>query len=223
MRIITFLIFALVGPTVGASSVTSEAPVALIFDSATPLPGEVATVLHQEVESIFRETGYSFHWVNRSEMKAGDSFPDLIVIRIKSTCGEIDVRPPAVSKRHAALAWAHVSEGDMLPFIEIDCARLGRMLRAAGFGDSALSQRQVMGKALGRVLAHELYHVLTGNTQHAHSGVAQPALSPAHLTTSTLTFTARELSLLTRRSYAARQTQQSAPTLSEEPVFESGR
>ena len=217
------LLCALVGAAFGASPAPSETPVALILDSATPLPGEVATALHHEVESIFRETGYSFHWVNRREMRPDDSFPDLVVIRIKSTCGGSDVPPPAVSKRHAALAWAHVSEGEMLPFIEVDCARLGRMLRAAGFGESALSQRQMMGRALGRVLAHELYHVLTGSSQHAHSGVAQPALSPAHLTTSTLTFTARELSLLTRRSYAARQTEPPAPTLSEEPVFESGR
>jgi len=217
------LFCALVGAAFGASSASSEAPVTLIIDAATPLSSEVATALHHEVEHIFRETGYSFQWVNRGEVKADDSFPDLVVIRLKSACGSEPLRAAAGSTRGSALGWAHVSEGEMLPFIEVDCARLGRMLRVANFTESTLSQHQMMGKALGRVLAHELYHVLTGSSHHSPSGIAQAALSSAHLTRPTLTFTERELSLLTRRSYAARHAQQPVASLSEEPVFESGR
>lgn len=219
MRIILPLLCALVGAAYGES----EAPVALILDAATPLPTLVSTALHQEVEAIFRETGYSFNWVNRGEMRAEDSYPDLVLIRLKSACGSNPLPLATASMKGSALAWAHISEGDMLPFIEVDCARLSRMLRASGFGESEHSQRQMLGKALGRVLAHELYHVLTGSNQHSHAGVAQAVLSPALLTSSTLTFTARELALLSRRSYAARQTQQPVSSLSEEPVFESGR
>ncbi len=223
MRIIIPLLCALVGVARGASSASVEAPVALILDATVPLPSEAAAALHREVESIFRETGYSFHWVNRSELKAEDSFADLVVIRLKSACrSDLEVRlAPAGS--HAPLGWAHSSEGEILPFIEVDCARLGRMLRASSRGESEVAQRQMMGRALGRVLSHELYHVLTGSSHHAHSGIAQAALTPTHLTRSALAFTARELSLLTRRSYSARQTQPPVSTLSEEPVFESGR
>jgi len=223
VRIIIPLLCILVGAAFGASSASSEAPVTLIIDAATPLPSGVATALHHEVEHIFRETGYSFQWVNRSEVKPDDSFPDLVVIRLKSGCWSEPVRAAAGSARRSALGWAHVSDGEMLPFIEVDCARLGRMLQVASFSESGLPQRQMMGKALGRVLAHELYHVLTGSSHHSVSGIAQAALSSAHLTSPTLTFTARELSLLTRRSYAARQAQHPVSSLSEEPVFESGR
>jgi len=33
------------------------------------------------------------------------------------------------------------------------------------------------GRALGRVLAHEVVHMLTGNSGHAHEGVTRRALS----------------------------------------------
>ncbi len=223
MRIIIPLLCTLVGAAFGTCSASSETPVTLIIDAAKPLPRGVATALHHEVEYIFRETGYSFQWMNRSEVKADDSFPDLVVIRIKSVCGSEPGRAGDGSTRRSALGWAHVSEGEMLPFIEVDCARLGRMLTAGNSRESGLSESQTMGKALGRVLAHELYHVLTGSSHHSHSGIAQAALSSAHLTSPTLTFTARELSLLTRRSYAVRHAQQPVSSQSEEPVFESGR
>jgi hypothetical protein len=74
------------------------------------------------------------------------------------------------------------------------------------------------------VVAHELYHVLTGNSSHSHAGIAQASLSAMHLAGPALEFTAREVNLLSRRSFAARQTQQpTAAFEADEFATDSGR
>ena len=49
--------------------------------------------------------------------------------------------------------------------------------------------------ALGRVLAHELYHMLTKTQHHAGEGVTRSALSPAALIAKRLTMIPAELRL----------------------------
>lgn len=214
MRITIAVLCALAGVLHAAS----EAPVALIVDATTPLPRVVELALHQEIDSIFRETGYGFSWVDRQQMKAEDSYPDLIVVKIRSACRVDPAMPASGRSTRMALGWAHRSAGDVMPFVEIDCARITRMLAGAS------NEEHAVGRALGRVLAHELYHVLTGSIHHAAVGVTQGALSPAHLVSPTLEFTRREISMLARRSYAARLTQPPAAlSFAEDTATEAGR
>ncbi len=217
MRITVALLFALVGVSFGA-------PVAVIVDAAAPLPPAVASAFHQEVDLVFRETGYNFSWIDRAEMKPEDSFPDLVVLRLKSECRLDSRTATAPAGKAMALAWAHRSGDGILPFIEVDCSRVRSMLRVMSHGEPSGVQQEMMGRALGRVVAHELYHVLTGNSNHSHTGIAQAALSAAHLTGPALEFTQQDVNLLSRRSFAARQTlQPSAVFTADEFTSDSGR
>ena len=47
-------------------------------------------------------------------------------------------------------------------------------------GDYAVGDK-LMGRAVGRVLAHELVHILSNSKQHGKEGVAKTALSPTNL------------------------------------------
>lgn len=217
MRITLALLCALVGVSFGA-------PVAVIVDAPAPLPPGVASALQQEVDLVFRETGYDFSWVNRAKMKPEDSFPDLVVLRLRSDCRLDAEMASAPSGRPLALAWAHRSGAEVLPFIEVDCGRIRHMLRVVAHGEPAGVQVEMMGRALGRVIAHELYHVLTGTSSHSHTGIAQASLSASDLARPALEFTPREVNLLSRRSFAARQVQPpTAAFVADELASESGR
>jgi hypothetical protein len=217
VRITLALLCALVG-------VTFAAPVALIVDAPAPLSPAVASAFHDEVDLVFRDTGYQFSWVNRAEMRPDDSFPDLVMVRLKSECRLDGSHSGAPSGKPMALAWAHRSGDEVLPFIEVDCGRVRNMLRVLAHGEPAGVQQEMMGRALGRVVAHELYHVLTGNSSHSHAGIAQASLSALHLAGPALEFTRREVNLLSRRSFAARQIPPSAAAFaSDELASESGR
>ena len=47
---------------------------------------------------------------------------------------------------------------------------------------SLMPKEQMYGRALGRVVVHELYHALLATVEHAHSGIARSVQSPRDLT-----------------------------------------
>jgi len=56
----------------------------------------------------------------------------------------------------------------------------------------------VFGRAIARVLAHELYHVLARTESHAAKGVAQRALSGSDLAADQLGLNPEDLDLMHR-------------------------
>ncbi|HUP90599.1 MAG TPA: hypothetical protein VM100_14720 [Longimicrobiales bacterium] len=80
-----------------------------------------------------------------------------------------------------ALAFAHSSDGRILPFIEVKCDRVRNHARAAFWGPDASRSEYLYGRALARVVAHELYHVLTGRKEHTPAGLTRKSLSGMEL------------------------------------------
>ncbi|MGP8248142.1 MAG: hypothetical protein ACLQVN_26965 [Bryobacteraceae bacterium] len=57
---------------------------------------------------------------------------------------------------------------------------------SALWGQDYGRQELLFGRALGRVLAHEVYHMMAKTTRHGSTGVTMPALSDAQLITDSL-------------------------------------
>jgi len=72
-----------------------------------------------------------------------------------------------------SLGWTEISGGTVLPFTHVDCARVRTFLQTALLGYRPKDQEFVYGRALGRVFAHELYHVFAVTSKHADCGVAK--------------------------------------------------
>ena len=89
------------------------------------------------------------------------------------------------------LAFTHSSDGHILPFSEVECDRVRASIHSAT-GRRPLSDL-VMGRALARVLAHELYHVLARTSAHAHVGLTKPSLSGLELTSERLELSPSDL------------------------------
>jgi hypothetical protein len=100
------------------------------------------------------------------------------MIRLTGPCSP-HAEPPELPHR-GPLGITHVSDGHVLPFVEADC---GRVLLAA----SRLRTRpfrispQAFGRALARVIAHEIGHVLSGSEEHDQHGLSKPSLTAAEL------------------------------------------
>lgn len=215
------------GATLCAAPSDSPAPaahVALIVDSKAAFEPRLQMALEREVDGIFRFTGYRFEWVQRNQLRPETSFPDLIVIRLRGDCkAEAANRPEPGSEKAQAIAWAHRSEAGILPFADVDCSRIRSMTRLASASESERGRTILFGRALGRVISHELYHILTGNQGHSVSGIARPALSSAHLTAASLDFTSREVGQLSQRSLAARQPARVESSPGEGAAISEGR
>ena len=74
-----------------------------------------------------------------------------------------------------ALGWTHVSDGAILPFSEIDCDRIREFVQKELLYWKPAEREEVLGRAMARVVAHELYHIFANTPHHGSDGVAKAA------------------------------------------------
>jgi hypothetical protein len=165
--------------------------------------------MRREVAAIMKRTGHSVEVRLRSETTTNEEFEDLVLVKLTGTCrmngipysAFIDERGPS------PLAWAHTVEGEILPFSTVACDKIRRTVGSALFGGQKAQGDQLLGRALGRVVAHELYHIVTKSGTHTKSGVFKESLSGAQLIADRLEFREQDTRrLLHHASGASRPT-----------------
>jgi hypothetical protein len=189
--------FAL-GCASGASVAPHATPasVTVVFQFDGPHSERSFLKMKQELGSILKDSGIQLNWRHRDQVSSSESFPNLVVVKFRGACS-ID---PAVPRdvEPGPLAFTHRSDGAILPFSEVECDRvrssLQRVISAQGPGRADM----VFGRAMARVLAHELYHVLAGTESHSSKGVAQRALSGEQLGSDQLELNPDELDHMRR-------------------------
>jgi hypothetical protein len=100
---------------------------------------------------------------------------------------------PYLYDERGPLAFTYSTDGAVLPFGEIECDRVRSSLRTAMWGGDYKRSDKLLGRALARVLAHELYHMLAKTHSHAGEGIAEKALSGAQLISERLQLNQAEL------------------------------
>ncbi len=75
------------------------------------------------------------------------------------------------------MAFTYSTSGVVQPFGEVACEKVATVVRSAMFGGDFGKADQLFGRALGRVLAHEVVHMLTGSGEHGPTGVERLSLS----------------------------------------------
>jgi hypothetical protein len=179
--------FVSVSSAQSAGSADSELAVYLKSEAGQP-SGPVAQ-MKRDLAALMRTAGYRISWRN-PETGAGDDSAFLAVIELNGTCalpaGYADPAVPAVNA--ISLATTDVTDGQVLPFSSIHCGVLTRSLASLLLKTPAAQRDYFYGRAMARVLAHELYHMLSGSTEHAKSGVARSCFSVEDLVAEHFTF-----------------------------------
>jgi len=149
--------------------------------------------MEREAEGILKVSGLRLDWRLRSEASA-NSYRDLVVVRFKGTC---KIEPvPYVYDELGPLAFTYRTDGIVQPFGEVACDQIAASVRSIMSGDDFRNADLLMGRALGRVLVHELVHMLTRSGEHGKEGVERPALSARQLIATSLPLSAMDLSRL---------------------------
>lgn len=131
-----------------------------------------------ELKSIMK--GVEVDWKLIADVPDGQSFPDLVVVKFKGVC-EMAPIPPYLIDERGPLAFTHTSDGQVLPFSEVECDKVRQSISGVVRGNDSKRANVLLGRALGRVLAHELHHVLENTRHHEKEGVNQRALTAAQL------------------------------------------
>lgn len=152
-----------------------------------------------ELNRLFHTAGLWFDWRFRSEMKHGVEAENLVVATFRGSCWmdtSAELAPHGVPG--AGLAYAHVTDGAILPFAVIHCDRVRAAARSAMWGGDFKKTPHLMGRALARVLAHEIFHIISNEHEHSAAGVFKRTLTGCDLIAETLDFEEDDLMRLRR-------------------------
>ena len=134
-------------------------------------------VMKDELQILMKNVAVD--WKLLDELGPGESFPDLVVVKFKGSCQvqKSDPVAPFLIDERGPLAFTHTTDGQVLPFSEVECDRLRQTLKPLTRGVSQQTADILLGRALGRVLAHELYHVRSNTKKHEKEGVNRRGLT----------------------------------------------
>jgi len=72
-----------------------------------------------------------------------------------------------------ALGWVQLVDGEIQPFVHVDCSRIVEMLGPISLGMNRARRNTVMAEAIARVILHEWVHIATQKTGHVESGITK--------------------------------------------------
>ncbi|HLH20267.1 MAG TPA: hypothetical protein VKX45_23780 [Bryobacteraceae bacterium] len=156
----------------------SAAEVTIVFDFDGPHSERSIEQMKREAGDILKEAGLRLEWRESGEAARG-SYENLVVVHFKGKCMLEPV--PMLYDERGPYAFTYNSDGAVLPYSEVECGHVTASVQTAMAGDDFGRPDFLMGRALGRVVAHELVHILTRSGVHGRDGVAQPAFSGREL------------------------------------------
>jgi hypothetical protein len=153
----------------------------------------------REVGSILRHSGVKVEW----RLGAGQQVFDepLAIVKLIGTCN-MDLS--ATRGNPGPLGWTHAVNGEILPFSEVACDNVRRAIQSEMRAEDWSRGNALLGRAMGRVLAHELFHIVAATKEHTGSGVSQSALSPAELISDRLDLDPAGVELIQDRLHGTR-------------------
>ena len=209
MKLIAIGLLATVCFAGGTPGSPQLAPITLFTQYLEPAPKGVVEALEEEVASILAPSGIHFEWHSLASAAEVGTAVELAVVTFRGTCDAIAF-PQKSTAPPLALGFTSVTDGEILPFTTIECDRTRSFLSAALLRIPANERPALFGRALGRILAHELYHIFAKTQRHGHGGVAKEAYTVQDLMAEEFELEEREFELL-RASPAYNVLQQPAP------------
>ncbi len=171
-------------PWRGGSPIT----LSVVVETSVELDDTLTRSMERELIRVFGPSDTKIKLVLPLERNDHPVFDtEVIVMRVKGRC-ELGPMPPPNGHKPDTLGRTFVTDGQILPFVELDCRQISGALRQRLLGVSEEMRPVLLGRAMGRVLAHEIYHVLARTASHSPHGIAAESMSPDHMVCDRLDF-----------------------------------
>jgi hypothetical protein len=158
--------------------------VGLLLKSEGNTAGLPLAEVQAELAELMAPAGLALEWLSSAQMRTA-RVSALISVELRGSCDFRKAAPGGFANR-TALASTAMADGRVLPFVWVDCTATRRFLGAPLANLPAAERQHAAARAVARLLAHELYHVLSGAEGHTESGIAKASFSQLDLLTGTL-------------------------------------
>ena len=134
--------------------------------------------MKDEASALLSAAGYTLSWrsIGGSNLDAGDAA--LVVIELRGVCKApqpaAPVYPLASGDRLASTA---VVNGQVIPYSQLECENLTRLLGPSLSKEASGRRTFLYGRAMGRLVAHEIFHALVKTGDHDAGGIAKRSFS----------------------------------------------
>jgi hypothetical protein len=172
----------------------------LYFHFQQDPPDAVLESIKEELSNIMVPAGLELEWRALDTTKGKEVSVELAVIHFKGTCDAEDLMP--MDGYPGPLGWTHISDGEILPFSDINCDGIRLFVQRDLLRVPEPNRTDVFGRAVARVLAHELYHIFARTTKHGAWGIGKSAYSVRELLSNKFEFEEKECDVL--RAHQAR-------------------
>lgn len=200
MALLRIAVLALVVASAGSAEpvIGSMRPsIGLYLGLPVDISSPAMAAMRAEVEALLDSTGLLLDWRILGTQNGTEVHTNLYVMRFTGRCHTRGIQllysELGPDGEPMILGLSHTSDRNILPFGVIDCENVRRSIAAAAVSRDDAQREVILGRALGRVFAHELFHMMTGRADHGRKGVFKAAQRRDDLTNGRLEFDAGEV------------------------------
>jgi hypothetical protein len=135
--------------------------------------------MQKELAGLMYGVGMAAQWEDPTNYRDVNGY--IVVVDLEGDCSVPVHAETEPLPEGTPLGTTATAENHILPFVSVNCKTLNALLAPFMADQPAAFRDFVFGRALGRVLAHELYHVVTQSGDHLDSGLAKARFSAADL------------------------------------------
>jgi len=181
----------------------AAAPIAIYMTFDAAHSDGAVDAMQREVEALTKSSGLHLDWRLLENRQPEETFSDLVVVKFHGKCNmegiqllfsELGPEPEG-----GALGSTRTSDGQVLSFSQLECDRIRRSIAPLAIGNSPEERESLLGRAMGRVLAHELFHIFANTDKHGHDGAAKTSYSRKDLVSDRFQFDAKDAKRMERR------------------------
>src|ERR1700688_3260988 len=126
---------ALLSVVTSACSAFAAAKVTVVLQFEARHSEPSINEMKRELQAQLQSSGVELNWRQLDELSASDSFPSLVVVKFHGRCEATAVAAPMPGEP-VALAYTHVSNGNVIPFADVEGDRIRNSLASAKTGYS---------------------------------------------------------------------------------------
>jgi hypothetical protein len=128
--------------------------------------------MRKDLAEIMRTAALDVSWRDIKTRNTAETYEQMIVVQLRGSCQAGGSTSQSTVKVES-LATSAVSGEAILPFVDLYCDRVSSLVQPVIAREPAYRANLLLGRAMARVLAHELYHILAQVQHHRETGLAK--------------------------------------------------